>query len=134
MNTINILKLDHLGIRVTNLKIAVDFYSIFGFKIDASENLHSYHACALQHECGLRINLIYNAADRQGENILLDSKIKHSGITHVALVVNNITETQNRLKKQGITITEGPLKINQRRIICFVRDPDGNVIELNQLL
>lgn len=134
MDCIPLLKLDHLGIRVTDLNTALEFYAVFGFSIDPSENLHAYQTCALHHQCGLRINLVYNADNQPGQNVLLDTETKHSGITHLAFAVKSIEETQAKLIEQGITITEGPLQVSNRRIICFVRDPDGNVIEFDQLL
>ncbi len=131
---IPILTLDHMGIRVSNLTKALDFYFLFGFKIDSSEDLAEYDACPIIHECGVRINLVLNGKYLQGQNILLDSQIKYSGITHLAFVIESMTETRRRLEKNNITITEGPTRVSSRRIVCFVRDPDGNVIELNQLL
>jgi catechol 2,3-dioxygenase-like lactoylglutathione lyase family enzyme len=38
------------------------------------------------------------------------------------------------LDQQGIAITEGPHPIGPRRIALFIRDPDGNVLEFNQLI
>jgi len=33
-----------------------------------------------------------------------------------------------------VVITEGPHPIGPRRIALFIRDPDGNVLEFNQLI
>ena len=105
MNPFPVLKLDHLGIRVTNLQLALDFYTLFYFEIDPSENLDEHQACVLIHNSGLRIKLLYNAANYQGHNVLIDAVIKYPGITHLAMQVDNMQETQKRLAKNGITIT-----------------------------
>jgi extradiol dioxygenase family protein len=34
--------------------------------------------------------------------------------------------------REGVTITEGPVDWG-RRLTCFLRDPDGNVLEFNEL-
>jgi hypothetical protein len=34
--------------------------------------------------------------------------------------------------RSGVRITEGPVDW-QRRLTCFLRDPDGNVLEFNEL-
>lgn len=134
MNGISLLEIDHLGIRVTDLKRALDFYALVGFEIDCSEDLREYQVCALIHRSGLRINLVYNADDQQGYNILIDSETKYPGITHLAMVVDDMEETMKLLDQNGIDITEGPMQVSPRRIVCFVRDPDGNVLEFNQLI
>ena len=35
---------------------------------------------------------------------------------------------------EKIAITEGPIEIGGRRLTLFIRDPDRNVLEFNQLL
>ncbi len=135
MISISLLQIDHLGIRVTDLNRALDFYTLIGFEIDPSEDLREYQACALIHRrSGLRINLIYNADHQQGYNILFDRETKYPGITHFAMVVGNIENTIEQLYQHGVSITEGPIRVSSRRIACFVRDPDGNVLEFNQLI
>ena len=66
--------------------------------------------------------------------MLLDAPIKVPGITHPAFVVDDLGKLQVWLGGQGIVITEGPHNIGERRIALFIRDPDGNVLEFNQLI
>ncbi len=134
MENIPLLQLDHIGIRVSNLKIALGFYALFGFEIDRSEILHEYQTCTLQDRRGFRINLIYNAKNERGRNVLIDAEKKYSGITHLAFVVDDMDAIQKQLSELNIAVTEGPMQVSERRICCFVRDPDGTVIELNQLI
>ena len=36
-----------------------------------------------------------------------------------------------RLRELAIPVTEGPVELEERRI-CFIRDPDGNVLEFDE--
>lgn len=84
---------------------------------------------------GVRINLIMNGAKRENnKNILQDEPIKYPGMTHLAFVVKDLDKLQTWLLANKIPITEGPVQLSPRRITLFIRDPDGNVIEFNQLI
>ncbi len=84
---------------------------------------------------GVRINLIMNGAKLlNNKNVLQDEPIKYAGFTHLAFVVNDLSELQTWLQANKIAITEGPVQLSPRRITLFIRDPDGNVLEFNQLV
>jgi catechol 2,3-dioxygenase-like lactoylglutathione lyase family enzyme len=127
----NILSVDHVGIRITDRDVARAFYEQFGFV--ETDYFQADQANEMETASGVRINLIMNGAKRHN-NILLDEPIKHPGITHLALVVSDLSELQTWLKANKIAITEGPVQLSQRRITLFIRDPDGNVLEFNQLI
>lgn len=38
-----------------------------------------------------------------------------------------------KLKQENIQVTEGPKYLGERRRVCFIRDPDGNVLEFDQI-
>ncbi len=129
----NILSIDHIGIRITNRDVSRAFYAQFGFV--ETDYFQADQANEMQTASGVRINLIMNGAKRpQNKNILLDEPIKYPGITHLAFVVNNLSELQSWLQANKIAITEGPVQLSPRRITLFIRDPDGNVLEFNQLI
>ena len=128
-----ILSIDHIGIRITNRDVSRAFYAQFGFV--ETDYFQTDQANEMQTASGVRINLIMNGAKRpQNKNILLDEPIKYPGITHLAFVVNNLSELQAWLQANKIAITEGPVQLSPRRITLFIRDPDGNVLEFNQLI
>lgn len=129
------LKLDHVGIRVTDLDIAEAFYAKLGFIRDPEEFAPAVKACGLVHRSGLRIHLIYNGEAAAEGNVLLDAPVKRPGYTHAAFIIPSMDELVAWLAREGITITEGPLNMgHDRRSVCFIRDPDLNVIEFNELL
>ena len=129
----NILSYDHVGIRVTDRDVSRDFYQKLGFV--ETEYLPNEQANEMETASGVRINLIMNGAKRPNNaNILLDEPIKYPGITHPAFIVDDIEKLQAWLQANKIAITEGPRQFVPRRITLFIRDPDGNVLEFNQLL
>ncbi len=124
---------DHVGIRVSDRKRSVDFYERLGFQESAV--FDAYEANEMISSDGVRINLIFNGARlNHGRNPLLDEPIKLPGITHPAFVVDDLYQLKDWLDAEGIKITEGIDQIGPRRITLFIRDPDGNVLEFNQLL
>ena len=132
-NFTGITNFDHVGIRITNRDVSRAFYQKLGFV----ETVYLAHEQANEMETasGVRINLIMNGAKRpNNNNILIDDPIKYSGFTHTALIVDDIVQLQTWLLANHIAITEGPRQMMPRRITLFIRDPDGNVLEFNQLI
>jgi lactoylglutathione lyase len=64
----------------------------------------------------------------------MDVPHKHPGITHFALLCNDIMAAKARLEAGGITLSGGPMPLGPNAQAIFVRDPDRNVIELHQRL
>lgn len=124
---------DHIGIRVSDRDRAIAFYQKLGFF--ESDRFSDYEANEMLNARGVRINLIFNGARRpDASNILLDEPVKLPGFTHPAFIVDDLGTLQEWLKQQHIVITEGPHPIGPRRVALFIRDPDGNVLEFNQLI
>lgn len=137
MNQVNILSIDHIGIRITDRDVSRTFYQKFGFVETAY--FQADQANEMETPSGVRINLIMNGAKFKNKNdspnnILQDEPIKYAGITHLAFVVNNLSKLQTWLTANKIAITEGPVQLSPRRKTLFIRDPDGNVLEFNQLV
>lgn len=120
----------HIGIRVRDLSTSRAFYEAVGFKFIAGP-LGPEPVAILEHPAGIVLNLILNASSSSSENVLMDLPEKHPGYTHMSLSVANLDEVHQELRAQGIGITEGPVEFPGARAL-FVRDPDGNVVELNQ--
>lgn len=130
-----LLAYDHVGIRVSELSRALDFYALLGFRPEPGETWEEHDAVGLINDAGVRINLIHNGRCRDaGRNVLMDEPEKWPGLTHVALVVDSLDAVMKHLVDKRIALTGGPIQIGERRVICFVRDPDGNVIEFDELL
>jgi lactoylglutathione lyase len=128
--TIDIPRVDHIGIRVRDLERAMKFYARLGFTLHAKADNDAVAIIRNGHE--VEINLIYNAnADAGGKNILMDVGEKYPGYTHVALRVASIKATILALRENGVRITQGPVAFGRDgHVSVFVRDPDLNVVEL----
>ncbi len=120
---------DHVGLRVTDRERALAFYARLGFEIDP---LYSNERVAeIATASGVRMNLIFNGIARQG-NILMDEPVKWAAYTHAAFVIASMRGMLDWAERNGVQITEGAVDWG-RRVTCFIRDPDGNVLEFNEL-
>jgi lactoylglutathione lyase len=128
--TIDIERVDHIGIRVHDLDRALAFYRVLGFALmQRSEN---DDVAIIRNERGVELNLVFNAnAGDPAGNILMDVPEKFAGYTHIALRVTSIPATIAALQANRIAITQGPVSFGDAgHVSVFVRDPDRNVIEL----
>ena len=124
---------EHVGIRATDRDVARKFYELLGW--EEVIDLPKYHANEMRNADGVYINLIFNGAKRPDDrNILQDEPIKWPGVTHAAFVVEDMDDLLLKLERNGIAISEGPVIYSNRRKVVFLRDPDGNVLEFNELL
>lgn len=131
----SIERFDHVGIRVFDIEKAEAFYAELGFRADPQEESPKGRARGLINDQGVRIHLIYNAASAVDANVLMDVPVKQPGYTHAAFIVDDLDALVEWLGRKEIRITEGPSVFgNGRRKVCFIRDPDLNVLEFNQIL
>lgn len=122
---------DHVGLRVTDRARSLSFYGSLGFTLDAKNS--SDTALEIVNAAGVRLNLILNGEPTpKRDNILLDRKRKWPGYTHAAFIVTSLAEVLDWAKAGDIPITEGPVDWG-RRLTCFLRDPDSNVLEFNEM-
>src|SRR6185312_3815848 len=128
---VNIFSFDHVGIRVTDAARSLAFYSQLGFEVD--EACSTATALEIVNPSGIRLNLIVNAVPTPNrDNALLDWPKKWPGYTHAAFIVDRLDDVIEWAGVAGVAITEGPVDWG-RRITCFLRDPDSNVLEFNEL-
>jgi lactoylglutathione lyase len=126
-----IIGINHVGIRVTNLEQSRKFYEDLGFEFLAGP-MGPEPVAIMEHPSGVNINFILNADSGIADNILMDVPERHPGYTHMALDVNDINAVQVTIEKLGIEITEGPITLPDGGIMFFIRDQDRNVIEFHQ--
>lgn len=128
---ITITGLAHVGIRVHDLARSLRFYELLGFDKTLGP-IGPEPVAILHHPAGLEINLVLNARDPNAKNVLMDVPDKQPGITHVSLRCPDVLAAKATLEAAGYPITEGPIRFPTGEQAIFVRDPDRNVIELNQ--
>jgi lactoylglutathione lyase len=123
--------INHVGLRVSNLEATRKFYEKLGFEFIAGP-LGPEPVAIMLHPSGVNINFILNSTDKTTLNVLMDITEKHTGYTHVALEVNDLSSTQEYLKSIDYKITEGPIVTPDGSSFVFIRDGDDNVIEFHQ--
>lgn len=128
---ITITGIAHVGIRVHDLERSVKFYELLGFTKTAGP-IGPEPVAILDHPSGVELNLVLNAPKADDPNVLMDVPEKHPGITHLALSCPDIMAAKAALEARGIALSGGPIQFGPNVKGIFVRDPDRNVIELNQ--
>lgn len=129
---ITVQGLSHVGIRVHDLDRSLGFYQLLGFEKTFGPG-GPEPVAILNHPSGLEINLILNAADEMATNVLMDVPRKEPGYTHLALWVEDVAAAADALEASGFPITER-MTVPGKMTVAFVRDPDMNVVELDERL
>lgn len=124
-----IVRINHVGLRVRDLNVAREFYEKLGFEFIGGP-MGPEPVAIVEHPSGVNINFILNASENASStNILMDEDVKHAGFTHVALEITDVAAVKKQLEVHGIDITE--TVEFEGATFFFVRDPDGNVIEFH---
>lgn len=121
----------HVGIRVHALDVSAAFYRLLGFELIAGP-VGPEPVAILRHPTGVEINLILNAHPECTVNLLMDVPEKHPGLTHLALRVRDVDAARAGLAEAGVSLSGQATFPSGARAI-FLRDPDGNTIELNDI-
>lgn len=128
---VDIQAFSHIGIRVHDLDTSCAFYAKLGFERVAGP-LGPEPVAILEHPAGIELNLVINAHDDCRTNVLMDVPEKHPGFTHLALRVPDLDAARAELERQGIELS-GQMRFPFGSGALFVRDPDGNTVELNDV-
>ncbi|MGI9265749.1 MAG: VOC family protein [Gammaproteobacteria bacterium] len=126
---LNIESVNHIGIRIGDRSRSVSFYETLGFEQTLDAGFDQGHPIIMVHPGGVVINLLGPATVHDGSNILMDVDDKYPGFTHVALTVKSLEAASEFVAGNNIAIT-GSFSFGKMSAI-FIRDPDGNVIELD---
>jgi lactoylglutathione lyase len=117
--------LAHVGVRVHDLDRSRAFYERLGFRLTHGP-AGPEPVAVLVHPAGIELNLILNAPVASEANILMDVPVKHAGITHFALRVDDPAAVEAALAETGVPLSG---RRGDPLAAVFVRDPDGTVIE-----
>lgn len=125
-------RLDHTMIRVRDLDKSLDFYTrILGMKILRNTDYPG----------GRFTNVFVGFGP---ENITTTLELTHNwdqeepyergqAYGHIAFNVDNVVEAMNYLESEGVTIRSPAKPMSHgSRMLGFIEDPDGYVIELNE--
>ena len=130
--SMEIRKLDHVGIRVMDFDRSIQFYKALGFQVTRED--YNEHVVVMKHPGGIEINFLDSGNnDNSRKNILMDIIEQYPGYTHYAIEVQSANDAKAFLESINITITEGPVTFGDGKTSIFIRDPDLNVIEFTEL-
>lgn len=139
----------HIGIPVLNLDIMISFYvNLLGFKIKSNEieqgdfishilgvDNCKIHVVKMIAPDGWMLELLLYLNINRGESKKDLKMIYDLGNAHIALTVTNIDEAYNYLKLNNIKFISLPkLSSSGKAKVCFCQDPEGNYIELVEIL
>ncbi|GKX29342.1 glyoxalase [Vallitalea longa] len=140
-----IRSLSHVGVTVSNFEKAIDFYSkTFGFRLISEQTLGKKQVNELYNLYLLKdveVRFGFLRAPKGGiieifefnpslpsENTIWNKP----GATHFTLDVKNVKKWYNILQAKGITFLCEPQNTDGTEWV-FMKDPDGNLIELIDL-
>jgi lactoylglutathione lyase len=128
----NITGIGHVAFRVKGLERALDFYcGTLGFqeafRLDR-EGQPSPWIVYLRAAPGQFLELFPGA---HGE---VPPRSQTAGYNHFCLVVEDLRQAAEELGAKGVTITSGPKQGTDTNWQCWIADPDGNAIELMQIM
>ena len=129
------IKIEHIGIAVKNLKSANDlFKKLFGKKHYKVEKVESEKVNTSFFQMGeTKIELL--EATHPDSPIAKFIEKRGEGIHHIAFAVENIFEEMKRLKAEGfILLNDEPKKGADNKLVCFLhpKNTNGVLIELCQ--
>ena len=134
----------HIGITVTDLDRSIDFYEKnFGFKLqrkgafdqaffDAAPTLYEgikdtiCPIAMIESPCGVVLELFQFIPQLEKEFVPWN----RVGIMHIALATDSVPDMCPQLRENGVTFCMEPMLRPDGGYWVFLRDPDGNMIEL----
>jgi lactoylglutathione lyase len=122
----------HASIRTSNLERSIDFYTrLLGLKVLSRREIKQNNA-----------EIVF-LRDPKGEGCTLEltfyrdqkkftqPEYEERLFDHLAFEVADMNKTLAALRKEKVTITDEPYKLESNGpVIAFIEDPDGTLIEL----
>jgi lactoylglutathione lyase len=119
----------HTMVRITDPERSRAFYEALGFRFERDMDIVRNGELEAT-------NYFYGIGD---QDAVLELTFNHDGRTydlgtgygHIALAVDDMAQSLEQLKGQGIEPEREPYRVREGgSLICFVQDPDGYRIEL----
>lgn len=121
----------HASIRTSNMERSIDFYSKFlGLKLQSRREIKQTNAeiAFLQDAegkgCTLELTFYRN------QKHFVQPEYEERLFDHLGFEVVDMNKTLVSMRKENVTITDEPFKLNSNTTLAFIEDPDGTLIEL----
>jgi len=119
----------HTMVRVTDPEKSRQFYEALGFEFERDMDIvrdGELEATNYFFSLGDSKSVLELTYNHDGRSYELGT-----GYGHIALAVDDLGASLDKLKEQGIEAEREPYRVREGgSLICFVRDPDGYRIEL----
>ncbi len=128
------LKYKYTRLNVSNYEACKKFYQeVLGFKVSFIDDNDRYAELDTG-ETKITIFHRQGLSEFVGSNGQMSYDENYAGVV-LTFVVDNLEEVLEKLKSKGVSLINPPWNFSDRGFIstCF-RDPDGNLIELEQIL
>jgi len=146
--------IDHLNIVVTDLERSVKFYTnLLGFKQTNSAHLEGDWVESIVGLKGVSADVVFIVAPAgepriellcykspTGESIPENSLANTIGLRHIALRVDDIHSSAQKLKDAGVKVLSEPVTVPTsvvthnagHKMLCYFHDPDGVLLEITE--
>jgi len=135
----------HVGIVVNDLQNMLHFYSeILGMDVISNEFEEGHFLNKILGYNDIKGDIIKLGKDNKTIVELLDFNKKEinsnktlikNGFTHFAITVSNVDELYNKLLQNNFFVISNPqVSVNKKFKVCFCQDPEGNFIEIVEIL
>ena len=122
----------HVSIRTSNMERSIDFYTrLLGLKVLSRREIKQTNAEIVflkdpkGEGCTLELTLYRN------QKRFTQPEYEERLFDHLAFEVADMEKTVAVLRKEKVTITDEPFKLEPNEpVIAFIEDPDGTLIEL----
>jgi len=139
--------MDHVSVNVNDLPAAKAFFLDFGFEVQGEGELEGEWLDKIVGLNGVKTALVmlslpdgqanlelvkyYSPSDEKG---IQQSSVNALGIRHIAFAVEDIEALVARLKKKGMEIFSEIQNYENMYKLCYVRGPEGIILELAEEL
>jgi catechol-2,3-dioxygenase len=135
----------HVGIVVNDLQNMLHFYSeILGMDVISNELEEGNFLNKILGYNDIKGDIIKLGKDNKTIVELLDFNKKEinsnktlikNGFTHFAITVSNVEELYDKLLQNNFFVISDPqVSVNKKFKVCFCKDPEGNFIEIVEIL
>ena len=123
-----IIGFDHIGLTVKDLNKSTEFYTkVLDFK-EGKKFEYAERGMTIQflNTGGVQLELFGHSKEVSEA----EKKPLQTGVAHIAFEVENLNETYEKLKARGVEFEREPRVAMMGQRIVFLKDPDGNRLEL----
>jgi len=138
-----VLNIRHTGIVVSDMERSLKFYrDLLGFEVkkdmvESGDYINNFsdlkdvvvRTVKMSLENGDMVELLYYSSHPKEPD--MTRRITQIGCSHIALTVNNLDETYERLKENDVKFNSPPqYSPDGFAKVTFCKDPDGSLVEI----